>query len=72
MIEDFYALNPYELNREEKEKMLTKELVELTEYHREHCPEYKGMTDAMNYEKDRSKVIMIFHFIRSVCLKKKN
>ena len=39
MIEDFYALNPYELNREEKEKMLTKELVELTEYHREHCPE---------------------------------
>ena len=48
MIEDFYALNPYELNREEKEKMLTKELVELTEYHREHCPEYKGMTDAMN------------------------
>ena len=22
MIEDFYALNPYELNREEKEKML--------------------------------------------------
>lgn len=55
MIEDFYALNPYELNREEKEKMLTKELVELTEYHREHCPEYKGMTDAMNYEKDKIK-----------------
>ena len=55
MIEDFYALNPYELNREEKEKMLTKELVELTEYHRAHCPEYKGMTDAMNYEKDKIK-----------------
>lgn len=55
MIEDFYALNPYELNREEKEKMLTRELVELTEYHREHCPEYKGMTDALNYDKDKIK-----------------
>lgn len=49
MIEDFYKLNPYGLEKEEKIKMLTKELVELTEYHREHCPEYRNITNALNY-----------------------
>ena len=30
MIEDFYSLEPYELDKETKNKLLTKELKELT------------------------------------------
>ena len=50
MIEDYYGLNPYELAKEEKTKMLTKELIELTEFHREHCPEYRNIVGALNYD----------------------
>ena len=49
MIEDYYGLNPYELAKEEKTKMLTKELKELTEFHRMHCPEYRNMLEAFHY-----------------------
>lgn len=49
MLEDFYKLNPYELDRQEKIRMLTKELLELTEYHKSRCPEYRNMLEALNY-----------------------
>ena len=35
MIEDFHQLNPYALSGEEKRRMLTEELKELTRLHRE-------------------------------------
>ena len=50
MIEDFYALETYGLSRDEKNRIMTKELVELTEYHREHCPEYARILKALNYD----------------------
>ncbi|WP_434309623.1 acyl-protein synthetase [Hominifimenecus sp. rT4P-3] len=53
MLEDFYALAPYSLNREEKKKLLTGELLALTEYHRQHCEPYRKMLDAMGYQKDQ-------------------
>ena len=34
MIDDFYQLNPYELNKNDKEILLRKELMFLTEFHR--------------------------------------
>lgn len=53
MIDDFYKLNPYELNKEAKEKMLTKELIELTEYHREKCEPYRNILDALDYNMNK-------------------
>lgn len=40
MIEDFHALPPYSLGKLDKERLLLKELNELTELHRSKCPEY--------------------------------
>lgn len=55
MIDDFYTFNPYELDKVHKEKLLTKELLGLTQYHREKCEYYKNITDALNYNADRIK-----------------
>ncbi len=41
---------PFSLVKEEKEKLLSQRLMELTEKHREHCPEYDRILEAMNYE----------------------
>ena len=55
MIEDFHQLNPYGLERAEKERMLTEELKELTHFHRERCPEYKNFLDTMGYDESQVK-----------------
>ncbi len=44
---------PYSLEKEEKEKLLTKRLVELTESHKEKCPEYGKILDAIGYKKGK-------------------
>ncbi len=49
MIEDFYELEPYQLNKEEKAEMLTKELLELTNSHREKCQEYDMFLKAIGF-----------------------
>ena len=41
MIEDFYQYTPYELEKEEKEALLVKELTELTLFHTQHCELYQ-------------------------------
>lgn len=53
MIEEFYELNPYELNKEEKNRRLTKELLELTEYHRNRCLEYRMFLDTIGYDEGK-------------------
>lgn len=50
MIEDFYELEPYELNKEEKSKKLTSELIELTRLHQKKCPEYARYLKAIGYD----------------------
>lgn len=50
MIEDFYQRNPYELEKEEKRSLLTKELVELTAFHRRHCTEYDNFLSTVGYD----------------------
>ena len=55
MIEDFYELDPYELNSAEKNKMLTGELLTLTEYHREHCKKYADFLNAVGFDKSKVK-----------------
>ena len=57
MIEDFYRLEPYELEKEKKQQLLTKELIELTEFHRENCTEYSRLLGALGYRKEAVKNI---------------
>ncbi len=40
---------PYSLEKDEKDKLLTKLLVELTELHKEKCPEYTKILDSIGY-----------------------
>lgn len=53
MIDDFFSRNPFELSKSEKEKLLTKELLELTEHHIGKCPEYKKIVEALGYDKSK-------------------
>lgn len=53
MIDKFYELNPYELNSIDKNKMLTEELIEMTEFHREHCNEYRNFLETISYDKSK-------------------
>ena len=55
MLEDFYRIEPYSLDKKVKEELLTKELIELTEHHRRKCLVYKNITDALNYNKENIK-----------------
>ena len=55
MIDDFYNVEPYELNKEEKAELLTKELLELTRLHKSRCPEYARFLKAVGYEESKVK-----------------
>lgn len=49
--EEFLQLDPYALGKEEKEKILTKRLLELTELHKENCLEYRQILESVSYDK---------------------
>lgn len=42
--------NPYGWDKQEKQRHLTQSLKELTQYHREHCPEYARMLKSIGYD----------------------
>lgn len=44
---------PYSLSAQEKERLLTQRLVELTKQHQERCPEYKRILDAIDFDVDK-------------------
>ncbi len=48
--EDFTDIGPYSFSVEEKNRILTKRLCELTKLHRERCPEYSKMLETVGYE----------------------
>lgn len=50
MIDDFYARETYDLDKEEKDKFVTRKLLELTEFHRGKCEPYANILKAMNYD----------------------
>ena len=50
MIEEFYDRNPYGLSASEKSRMLTGELMELTRFHKDHCPEYARFLNMLGYD----------------------
>lgn len=57
MIDDFYKLSPYELNKADKEKLLLKELIELTNLHRDNCQCYSNFLSAIGYDENNVKSI---------------
>ena len=50
MIEQFYELEPYALNREEKSRLLKDELLALTRLHQEACAPYARFLDAIGFD----------------------
>ena len=51
--EELLQISPYSLDKTEKEKLLIERLVELTEFHRQNCPEYADILNTISYEKQR-------------------
>lgn len=45
--------SPYSLGKEEKQVMLTRRITELTEYHKQRCPEYARILEAVGFDSDR-------------------
>lgn len=52
LFDEYLQLSPYSLNHREKEGLLTGRLVELTEFHRQNCPEYAAILGALGYDRD--------------------
>lgn len=47
--EELLHISPYSLDKAEKERLLTDRLVELTEYHKQNCPEYADILNTLSY-----------------------
>lgn len=63
MLEDFFKLSPYELSKDEKQKLLTQELLSLTKHHKLHCKEYAAILQALNFNEDNVKSYYDLPFI---------
>lgn len=50
---EMLLIPPYSLNREEKEKLLTARLKELTIRHEQNCPEYAKMLKSIDFDCDK-------------------
>ncbi len=48
--EELLQIPPYSLGHEEKHALLTQRLLELTEHHRDRCPEYRRLLDSVGYD----------------------
>lgn len=51
-IDDLLRIPPYSLIREQKEKLMTERLFELTKHHVENCPEYAAMMRGVGFDAD--------------------
>ena len=59
--EEILNIPPYSLGREEKEKLLTERLVELTKLHQENCPEYARILESIDFDVEKvNQMIRIF------------
>lgn len=55
IFDEILNIPPYSLNREEKEKLLTERLMELTRLHQEKCPEYACILESIDFDLDQVK-----------------
>ena len=49
---DILNLDPYTLDKKQKEEQLTRHLLELTAHHRQKCPEYRRYLKAWNFHEE--------------------
>lgn len=52
MFEELLSIPPFALEREEKKRILTARLIELTRSHRERCREYRNILEAFCFQED--------------------
>lgn len=52
---EFFDIAPFELNKSEKDTLLTNKLTELTKYHIDNCLEYKNILSALDFDVDSIK-----------------
>lgn len=62
-LEDFNNIEPYALNRNEKDAILTKRLKELTLHHYNNCIEYKRIIDSLNIDFDKINSVVDVPFL---------
>ena len=48
--DELLVISPYSLDAERKKRLLDKRLLDLTDFHRNHCPEYSRILDAISYD----------------------
>lgn len=53
LYEELLGISPYSLGKEEKERLLTERLKELTRLHQEKCPEYSKILKCIDYDEER-------------------
>jgi len=53
--DDILNISPYELDKEEKEKLLTERLIDLTRLHQQKCPEYANMLTGIGFDCNKIK-----------------
>lgn len=63
MIEDFHAIEPYSLEKEQKEKMLLGEVKNLIRHHIENCEAYKNILNVLEYDEDKCNRLVDLPFI---------
>ncbi len=51
--DEILQIPPYSLDKEDKEKLLTRRLIGLTERHRANCPEYGRILKSISYSRER-------------------
>ena len=53
--EDILQIAPYSLDKEQKNKLLTERLLELTKHHKKNCSEYSQILDSIGFDIDKTK-----------------
>ncbi len=61
--EEILRISPYSLNKEEKEQLLTKRLLELTDIHRNNCIEYSRILASIGYDDKKIKTYTDLPFL---------
>lgn len=51
--DEILAIPPYSLGEDEKNRLLTERLVELTKLHQENCPEYARILESIDFDVDK-------------------
>ena len=60
--DEILEISPYSLGKKEKGELLTERLTELTRLHRDKCPEYRRMLEAVGFNADHIDGLLSYFF----------